>query len=103
MTVDDYLRFHAHSFDTHKEALSGPAASFGGRAVYGLGMLSRPMKGGRNYWHFGALCFPNRLNLGTYAVAFFNDWRAVVAYDTCVDWPAMAALDAAITGALFTD
>lgn len=101
MTADDYLRFHAHWFDTQQDGLDGPAASFGGGAVYGLGMLSRPMRGGRNYWHFGGLCFPNRLNLGAYAVGFFNDWRVVVAYDACVDWPSMAALDGAITGAIF--
>jgi len=102
MNVDDYLRFHAHWFDTQQERLSGPVASFGGGAVYGLGMLSRPMNGGRTYWHFGALCFPNRLNLGTYAVAFFNGWRVVVAYDACVDWPSMAALDGVITSAIFS-
>ena len=101
MTVEDYLKFHAHWFDTQTKDLSGPAARFGGGAVYGLGMLSRPMQGGRNYWHFGGLCFPNRLNLGSYAVAFFNDWRLVVAYDVCVEWSAMAALDGVIARAIF--
>lgn len=100
MTVDDYLRFHAHWFDTQQEHLSAPAARFGGSAVYGLGMLSRPENGAQTFWHFGALCFPGRLSLGTYVVAFFNDWRVVVAYDACVSRPAMAALDRAVTSAI---
>ncbi|MCK0148969.1 beta-lactamase family protein [Marivita sp. S6314] len=102
MTVADYLTFHAHWFDTQTDTLTGPAGPFGGGAYYGLGMLARPMQGGINHWHFGALCFPKHLNVGSYAVAFFNDWRVVVAYDACVEWPAMAALDNAIATAIFS-
>lgn len=100
-TVADYLRFHGHWYDTDQQDLRGPTASFGGSAVYGLGMLSRPMNEGRNYWHFGALCFPKRLNVGSFVVAFHNGWRVVVAYDACVEWSAMADLDRAVVSAIF--
>lgn len=101
ITAKDYLTFHAHWFDTQSETLNGPSGDFGGGAVYGLGMLARPMQGGMNHWHFGALCFADRLNVGSYVVALFNDWRVMVAYDACVDWPSMVALDNAITSAIF--
>ncbi len=101
ITAKDYLTFHAHWFDTQSDTLKGPSGDFGGGAMYGLGMLARPMQGGMNHWHFGALCFPDRLNVGSYVVAFFNDWRVMVAYEVCVEWPAMVALDAAIVSAVF--
>lgn len=101
ITAKDYLTFHAHWFDTQSNSLKGPSGDFGGGALYGLGMLARPRNGGMNHWHFGALCFPDRLNVGSYVVAFFNDWRVMVAYDACVDWPAMVALDGAVVGAVF--
>lgn len=103
MRVGDYLRFHDHWFDTAQADFQGPKAAIGGGAVYGLGMLSRTMQGGSNYWHFGALCFPGGLNAGSFAVAFHNAWRVVVAYDRCVDWPDMVELDAAIVKAIFPD
>ncbi len=103
ITAKDYLSFHAHWFDTQSDTLKGPSGDFGDGAVYGLGMLARPMQGGMNHWHFGALCFPNQLNVGSYVVAFFNDWRVMVAYDACVEWPAMVALDGAIVSAVFDD
>ncbi|SHH82392.1 serine hydrolase domain-containing protein [Marivita hallyeonensis] len=101
MTADDYLRFHAHWFDTSDPTRDEPMADLGGGAVYERGMLARSMRGGSNYWHFGALCFPERLNVGSYVVGFFNGWRVVVAYDACVEWEAMVALDAAIVQAIF--
>ena len=103
MTVADYLKFHAYWYDTSSAALPEYSADLGGGVHYGLGMYGRPMRGGANHWHFGLLCFEDQLNAGTYAVGFYNDWHVVVAYDACVDWAAMSALDATITDAIFSN
>ena len=73
----------------------------GGGAFYGMGMTQREFRGSMNYWHFGALCFPGRLNAGSYAVSWMGDWTVVVAYDACADWDAMVRLDQALAGAVF--
>ena len=78
-----------------------PSAEIGGGASYGMGMYQRDFLGDMNYWHFGALCFPGRLETGSYAVSWIGDWSVVVAYDACVDGEAMVALDRALVGAVF--
>ena len=78
-----------------------PAADMGGGAFYGMGMTQRAFRGAMNYWHFGSLCFPGRLEAGSYAVSWMGDWSVVVAYDACVDWEAMFRLDGALAGAVF--
>lgn len=78
-----------------------PQADMGGGAFYGVGMTQRAFRGAMNYWHFGSLCLPKGPNVGAYAVSWMGDWSVVVAYDACVDWDAMVALDGALAGAVF--
>ena len=73
----------------------------GGGAFYGVGMIQRAFQGGHNFWHFGLLCFPNRANAGSYAVSYRQDWRIVAAFDGCVSFEHLFALDAALSGAVF--
>ena len=78
-----------------------PAGEIGGDAYYGMGMNQRAFRGAMNYWHFGALCFPGRLEAGSYAVSWMEDWSVVVAYDACVSSEAMLQLDAVLAGEVF--
>lgn len=70
-------------------------------AYYGLGMVFRRFQGGYNFWHFGAHCFPGRLNAGSYTVLWAGRMSATAVYDACVDWNAMGSLDNALTVAAF--
>ena len=78
-----------------------PQADMGGGVSYGVGMVQRPFQGAVNYWHFGALCFPGRMNMGSYAVQWQQDWMVVVFYDRCLAWKDMVALDQALAAAVF--
>ncbi|WP_415921075.1 serine hydrolase domain-containing protein [Tateyamaria sp. SN6-1] len=78
-----------------------PHVEIGGGAYYGLGMVFRPFRGSYNFWHFGALCFPNRLETGSFAVIWEGRHSALALYDACVDWDSMSALDAALAGAVY--
>ena len=68
---------------------------------YGLGMQFHPFRGGHKFWHFGLLCFPRRLEAGTFAVTYKGDWTLVAAYDRCVDRDAMFALDQTLAAVVF--
>lgn len=68
---------------------------------YGMGMLFRVRDAGFNFWHFGALCFPGRLDRGSYAVIWEGEAAALATYDACLDWPAMQALDADLAMAFY--
>lgn len=78
-----------------------PHAEMGGGAWYGMGMVFRAFRDSHNFWHFGALCFAGRLNVGAYAVLFEGNVGAVALYDGCHDWDAMQGLDAALAGAVY--
>lgn len=78
-----------------------PHAAMGGGAHYGLGMVFRRFGAGYNFWHFGALCFPDRLNAGSFAVVWEGRTSAVALYDGCVDWDAMVSLDNMLAAAAF--
>jgi hypothetical protein len=64
-------------------------------------MLFRVRDAGFNFWHFGALCFPGRLDRGSYAVIWEGEAAALATYDACLDWPAMQALDADLAMAFY--
>ena len=68
---------------------------------YGMGMLFRVRDAGFNFWHFGALCFPGRLDRGSYAVIWEGEAAALATYDACLDWRAMQALDAALASGFY--
>ncbi len=105
MTVPDYGQFFDHAFGPkgRMRAVLGdmPQAMVDGPVTYGPGVFLRPVGAGFNAWHFGALCFPDRLNTGSFAVHWQNGWTAMAWYEGCVDWPAMGALDAALRNAAF--
>ena len=105
MSVGDYAKFmhwaYGPSGKIGRAPERWPSAAMGGGAFYGMGMTQREFRGSMNYWHFGALCFPGRLNAGSYAVSWMGDWTVVVAYDACADWDAMVRLDQALAGAVF--
>ena len=101
----DFLTFLEAHFGPDSEAGSDPFAlphaDMGGGAYYGLGMVFREFRGSYNFWHFGALCFPERLNVGSYAVLWEGKAGAVALYDGCLDWPAMQSLDGALSRAVY--
>lgn len=104
MTAADYARLMHWGYGP--DGLIGgalfdwPAAPMGGGASYGVGMVQRAFRGGYTFWHFGLLCFPGRVNGGSYAVSYMQDWRVVVAFDGCMDWDQLFALDAALARAV---
>ena len=105
MSVADYARLVQWAYGPEgmigKDPSAWPQADMGGGMFYGVGMTARPFQDDMNYWHFGLLCFPGRLNAGTYAVSWISDWRVVVAYDRCVSWDDMIRLDNSLTRAVF--
>lgn len=105
MTASDYAKWHAHWFGSKRRTTTHPRATahvlVNNGIYYGLGTFFRTFQNGNTFWHFGALCFPGRMNAGSYAVSFFADWTAVAAYDGCViDFKDMRALDNALAEAL---
>ncbi|APE42894.1 hypothetical protein BOO69_05250 [Sulfitobacter alexandrii] len=105
MPVQDFARLMEWGFGPEgpigSDPDAWPAVDAGGGASYGAGMISRPFGGGRNYWHFGLLCYPGRAEAAAYAVRFANGWMAVAGVDGCLGWDRLFALDAAIGGAVF--
>lgn len=105
MSVQDYARLMRWAYGPEGRIggapQNWPQADMGGGAFYGVGMTQRAFQGSMNYWHFGALCFPGRLNIGTYAVSWKQDWRAVVFYDRCLPWDNMVLLDNTLARAVF--
>lgn len=78
-----------------------PHVAMGGGAYYGLGMVFRVFGDSHNFWHFGAQCFPGRLEAGSYAVMWEGQASLVALYDACVSWDDMAALDTALSAAQY--
>lgn len=79
-----------------------PDVVIDGPVHYGMGMLQREMEGGsRNVWHFGALCFNDGPNFGTYAVHWNTGWTLTAWYDACLTETEMAALDTAMVRASY--
>lgn len=106
MSARDHAIWHSHWFAGADAIARAPkafpfAAMDDGRINYGLGTYFRTLEPGNTFWHFGALCFPDRMNAGSYVASLFGEWTIVAAYDACIDWDAMFALDQAVTQALF--
>lgn len=105
MSARDYARFHYYWFGPDGAYGKGSPRSLrlelGGGADYGLGMFERDVEDHRNFWHFGLWCVQGAVNAGAYAVIWKGEWSAVATYDACVDWDAMAALDAALVKVIY--
>ena len=105
MSVEDYARFLNHWFGAKtalgEDPFGQPHFEVEGGAFYGNGMFFRAFRGSYNFWHHGALCFPGRLNGGSFAVMWMGEWSAVAAYDVCPSWEAAGNIDAALSGAVF--
>ncbi len=105
MSVQDYARLMHWAYGPQgvigKAPDDWPQAAMGGGAFYGVGMTQRAFRGQMNYWHFGLLCFPGRLNAGSYAVRWMDDWAAVVSFDRCLEWDQLIALDNVLARAVF--
>ncbi|WP_299879865.1 serine hydrolase [uncultured Sulfitobacter sp.] len=104
MSVQDYARLMHWAYGPEGRIGSAPQdwpqADMGGGAFYGVGMTQRAFQGSMNYRHFGALCFPGRMNVGTYAVSWMTEWRVVVFYDRCLPWEDMVRLDNVLAAAV---
>ena len=100
-----YLSFLHRHFGPGSRVWADPFAlphvEIGGGAYYGLGMVFRRFGDSYNFWHFGAQCFPDRLNAGSYAVMWEGKVSALALYDACLDWDTMFALDAALSRAVY--
>jgi len=100
-----YLEFlHTHfgpDSAVADDPLAFPHVYIGDGAYYGLGMVFRQFGDGFNFWHFGAHCFPGRLEAGSYAVLWEGRMSAIALYDACVEWGAMAALDRTLSAAAY--
>ncbi|KIN64369.1 putative beta-lactamase [Sulfitobacter noctilucicola] len=105
MSVQDYARFMHWAYGPQgiigSAPQNWPQAAMGGGAFYGAGMTQRAFRGSMNYWHFGLLCFPERMTAGSYAVRWQEKWSVVVSFDRCLDWDQLFALDAALARAVF--
>lgn len=105
MSTADYGRFHRHYFGPDstigRDPVAFPHVETGGGAYYGMGMVFRRYNDSHNFWHFGAWCLPGRLNVGSFSVSWENTWSAVAAYDGCLDWDQMGALDGALARAVY--
>lgn len=103
--ASDYLSFLQTHFGPGsriaRDPFALPHAALGGGAYYGMGMVFRPFQGSYNFWHFGTLCFPGRLNTGSFAVIWEGKVSALALYDQCVDADAMARLDTALSAAVY--
>ena len=100
-----YLAFlHRHfgpESPVGQDPLAFPHVDIGGGAYYGLGMVFRPFRDGFNFWHFGAQCFPGRLEAGSYIVMWEGKVSALAVYDACVDWDTMISLDHALSTSVY--
>ncbi|GAA6189183.1 serine hydrolase domain-containing protein [Litorivita sp. NS0012-18] len=108
MTAGDFAALIDHGYGAGgplARIADWPRVKIDGPVHYGMGMMQRDMPaargGGTNLWHFGALCFPDRLMTGSYAVRFANGWTVAAVYGTCPSMEQMLALDAAIVAAIF--
>lgn len=101
MTPADFAILHAYWFGAKADPEATPFVQAGGGVHYGMGTFFRVLDRGNTFWHFGALCFPGQLQRGSFVATWFGDWTVFAAYETCVDWDAMFALDGALAGAVF--
>lgn len=100
MTASDYGAFHHHWFGPEgaigRAVPDWPHAGVNGPVQYGMGMYQREVQGVFNLWHFGAWCIPGGLSAGSFAAIWQAEWNVVAAYDRCVSYDEMGALDDAL-------
>ncbi|WP_299698967.1 serine hydrolase [uncultured Tateyamaria sp.] len=100
-----YLTFLQTHFGPGSRVANDPFAlphvALGGGAYYGMGMVFRPFQDSHNFWHFGALCFPGRLNIGSFAVIWEGKVSVIALYDACLDGDALGSLDMALSAAVY--
>lgn len=105
MSVQDYAAFMWHGYGpggvVGQTLGRWPQTQVEGATSYGMGMFQRIVGETLNFWHFGALCLPGRLNKGSYGVIWQGAWQIVAAYDICPTWEQMAQLDRAMGRAVF--
>lgn len=107
MSPADLAQWHAHWFAANSDLVNNPKglpyATIEKGLYYGAGTTFRTLTPGNTFWHFGSLCFPGRMNAGSYAATLFKEWTIVAAWDACLDWSDMLAVDQRVIGALFAD
>lgn len=102
MSMLDYATFMDYAFGVNgilTDRLADlPSVTIDGPVSYGMGMIQRDMGPGRgrNVWHFGALCFNDGPNFGTYTVHWETGWTVTAWYNACLTGPEMTALDLAM-------
>ncbi|WP_375175681.1 serine hydrolase domain-containing protein [Pseudooceanicola sp.] len=100
LSVGDFAQFLDHVAGPEgvlTDRLSDlPRIPIDGPLSYGMGLLQRDTGEAINVWHFGALCFIDGPNLGSYAVHWQAGWTVTVWYDACATLPDMQALDMAL-------
>ena len=105
MPLHDYARFLNWAYGPDgvvgRHVASLPATFLSQNVSYGMGMFQRRSGAGYNFWHFGALCFPGRLETGSYAVRWEEGISVVARYDVCLEREQMFELDQAMVGAVF--
>lgn len=105
ISVQDYAAFQWHSYGPGGriglKAANWPQTQVNGLVRYGMVTFIRTVGNTPNYWHFGALCFPERLNIGSYAVIWQGEWQIAAAYDICPTWDQMGVLDRTLITAVF--
>lgn len=99
--LDIMHRFFGPGAPAAADPFAMPNVPMGGGVHYGMGMVFRPINDSHNFWHFGAHCFPGRLDRGSFAVLWEGKVSAVAFYDGCVEWDDMVALDSALAGAVY--
>jgi len=104
MSAADFAAWHGYWFGQSAYAAdlrATPHVEVEPGVFYGLGTFAREFPRGNSYWHFGALCFPGRLETGSYAVTVFSDCTVVAAYSGCLEWSDLRRLDALVIEAVF--
>ncbi|MEP4198891.1 MAG: serine hydrolase [Aliishimia sp.] len=103
MSVADHAIWHNHWFGAQYQPKSQPSVPVDRGVSYGTGAYFRMLSRGNTAWHFGAFCFPGKMNVGSYVVTLFGEWTIMAAYDACVSFEDMFALDTSLVDALFRD
>ena len=105
MSARDYAAFHYHWFGPEgaigRHVDGWPHVTVQGPVQYGLGMYQREVQGVFNLWQFGAWCLPGGLEAGSFAVIWRGAWNLVAAYDRCVSFDDMFALDRALASVVY--
>lgn len=100
MSLPDYAAFYDYAFGAagvltpHLREL--PRSEIVPSVHYGMGVMQRDRGAATNVWHFGALCFHDGPNFGSYAVHHDTGWTITAWWDACITGEEMFALDQAM-------